>query len=200
MRDAITGFPTHTFLRIFRLMTQSILFVCLGNICRSPLIAAIARKRLADAGLSMRVDSCGTGGWHVGQGTDRRSIEVAEEGGYSLQDHRVRQLVTKDFTHFDAILAMDDDNLAVLRERCPPGLENRLNLFLEAAAIDDAGGDDEGKRQSAVVSDPYHENLDAFRSVRRLAERGVDGLIIRLRRGEALGSGHPAAATRARTR
>jgi protein-tyrosine phosphatase len=170
-------------------MTASVLFVCLGNICRSPLVAAIARQRFAEAGLAVAVDSCGTGNWHVGQRADRRSIAVAEEAGYSLESHRVRQLATDDFSRFDAILAMDDDNLAALHERCPPGLEDRLNLFLDAAATDD-----NGKRQSPVVPDPYHEDLDAFRAVRQMAERGVDGLIIRLQQRESLASGRTAAA------
>ncbi len=143
----------------------------------------------------MAVDSCGTGSWHIGQGADRRSIQVAEEAGYALKDHRVRQLVSDDFSRFDAILAMDDDNLAVLRERCLPGYEDRLNLFLDAAVFDD-----DDKRQSPVVPDPYHEDLDAFRAVRQMAERGVDGLIARLRQGDSLGSGRAQAAKRSWTR
>jgi protein-tyrosine phosphatase len=159
-------------------MTSSILFVCLGNICRSPLVEAVARRRFADAGLSIEVDSCGTGGWHVGQGADARSIRVAEEGGYSLTHHRVRQLAVDDFRRFDALLAMDDDNLAALRASSPLQYKDRAMLFLDAAGLDGYA--------PPIVPDPYYENLDAFRHVLRLAEQGVDGLIERLRRVEPL--------------
>jgi len=159
-------------------MTSSILFVCLGNICRSPLVAAVARQRFAEAGLAIEVDSCGTGGWHVGQGADARSIRVAEEAGYSLLDHRVRQLAADDFRRFDAVLAMDDDNLAALRGKCPAEYGDRVMLFLDAARLDHYA--------PPIVPDPYYEDLDAFRHVLRLAELGVDGLMGRLRRGESL--------------
>lgn len=159
-------------------MTSSILFVCLGNICRSPLVASVASRRFADAGLSIEVDSCGTGGWHVGQGADARSIRVAEEAGYRLRDHRVRQLAVDDFRRFDAVLAMDDDNLAVLRASSPPQYRDRAILFLDAAGLDEYA--------PPIVPDPYYEDLDAFRHVLKLAEQGVDGLIERLRRGEPL--------------
>jgi len=159
-------------------MTSSILFVCLGNICRSPLVAAVAQQRFADAGLVVAVDSCGTGGWHVGQGADARSIRVAEEAGYNLLDHRVRQLAADDFSRFDAVLAMDDDNFAALSRHSPAEYRDRVMLFLEAARLD--------QYSPPIVPDPYYEDLDAFRHVLTLAEQGVDGLIGRLRRGESL--------------
>lgn len=159
-------------------MTSSILFVCLGNICRSPLVAAVARQRFAEARLAVEVDSCGTGGWHVGQGADARSIRVAEEAGYSLLDHRVRQLTADDFSGFDAILAMDDDNLSALHGRSPAEFDDRVSLFLDAARLD--------QYAPPIVPDPYYEDLDAFRHVLKLAEQGVDGLIGRLQRGESL--------------
>lgn len=162
-------------------MTSSILFVCLGNICRSPLVAAVARKRFARAGLAVAVDSCGTGNWHVGQGADGRSIQVAEDAGYTLRDHRVRQLQERDYARFDAILGMDDDNLAVLRERLPASHDDCISLFLDAAGSDAAPWP-----TSPIVPDPYYEDQDAFRHVLALAEQGVDGLITRLRRGESL--------------
>jgi protein-tyrosine phosphatase len=159
-------------------MTSSILFVCLGNICRSPLVAAVAQQRFAKAGLSVAVDSCGTGGWHVGQGADARSISIAEEAGYRLRDHRVRQLAADDFRRFDAVLAMDDDNLAALREHSPAEYLDRVMLFLDAARLD--------RYSPPIVPDPYYEDLNAFRHVLTLAEQGADGLIERLRRGESL--------------
>ena len=159
-------------------MTSSLLFVCLGNICRSPLVAAVARRRFDDVGLSIEVDSCGTGGWHVGQGADPRSIRVGQEGGYSLTDHRVRQLAVDDFNRLDAVLAMDDDNLAALRASSPLQYKDRAMLFLDAADLDEYA--------PPIVPDPYYEDLDAFRHVLTLAGQGVDGLIERLRRGEVL--------------
>lgn len=162
-------------------MLPSILFVCLGNICRSPLVAAVARQRFARAGLAVEVDSCGTGDWHVGQGADKRSIMVAEAAGYTLREHRVRQLQARDYDRFDVILAMDGANVTVLRERLPAGHDDRIRLFLDAAAADGRPGPD-----SSIVPDPYYADDDAFRQVLALAEQGVDGLIARLRRGESL--------------
>lgn len=162
-------------------MTSSILFVCLGNICRSPLVAAVARQRFARAGISVAVDSCGTGNWHVGQGADERSIRVAEAAGYTLRDHVVRQLHARDYRHFDAVLGMDDNNVAVLRERLPAGDDDRIGLFLVAAGTELAPWP-----SSPIVPDPYYEDMDAFRHVLTLAEQGVDGLIAQLRRGESV--------------
>lgn len=169
-------------------MTSSILFVCLGNICRSPLVAAVARQRFACAGLAVEVDSCGTGDWHVGQGADVRSIQVAEEAGYALREHRVRQLHTRDYDRFDAILGMDDDNVAVLRQRLPAGHDDRVRLFLAAAGAEAAPWP-----SSPIVPDPYYEDQDAFRHVLALAEQGADGLIARLRRGESVVDASPRA-------
>ena len=156
-------------------MSMSILFVCLGNICRSPLVAAVARSRFANAGLPVTVDSCGTGGWHTGQGADPRAIEVAEAAGYRLREHRARQLQADDFARFDWLLAMDGDNLGVLRQRCPDGDGGRVRLFLDAADI----------AAPHSVPDPYYGDLEDFALVLRLAEQGVDGLIRRLRAGSA---------------
>jgi protein-tyrosine phosphatase len=154
---------------------MSILFVCLGNICRSPLVAAVARRRFADADCPIPVDSCGTGGWHVGEGADPRSIEVAEAAGYHLREHRVRQLCADDFTRFDWLLAMDGDNLAVLHQRCPSDGQGRFRLFLDAAGVGVA----------RPVPDPYQGELADFRAVLRLAEQGVDGLLKHLQQARA---------------
>lgn len=156
-------------------MSMSVLFVCLGNICRSPLVAAVARSRFAGAGLSVTVDSCGTGGWHVDRGADPRSIEVAEAAGYRLREHRARQLQVDDFERFDWLLAMDDDNLGVLHQRCPAEQSGRVRLFLAAADI----------ATPRSVPDPYYGELEDFELVLRLAEQGVDGLVDRLRAGPA---------------
>lgn len=149
---------------------SSVLFVCLGNICRSPLAEGVARRRFADAGIRMVVASCGTGRWHVGEGADPRSRRVAAETGYDLESHRVRQLAAADYRQYDLLLAMDAANLAVMRRQCPAELQSRLGLFLEVAGVQ-AGGE---------VPDPYHGDLEDFREVRALVEHGMDGLIQRL--------------------
>lgn len=149
---------------------MSILFVCLGNICRSPLAAAVARKRFAEAGLAVEIESCGTGGWHAGHGADPRSIEVAEAAGYVLRDHRARQLRADDYARFDYLLAMDADNLAELRRRRPQHGGAEPRLFLDAAGL--------GARP---VPDPYYGDLDDFRHVLGLVEQGVDGMLARWR-------------------
>jgi protein-tyrosine phosphatase len=88
-----------------------ILFVCLGNICRSPLVETVARKQLANAGLDIEVASCGTGGWHAGEQADPRMRAAAAKAGYALEAHRARQLRVTDFEHYDLLLAMDGNNL-----------------------------------------------------------------------------------------
>ncbi|MHC1479066.1 low molecular weight protein-tyrosine-phosphatase [Frateuria aurantia] len=149
---------------------KAVLFVCLGNICRSPLAEGVARKRFADAGLAVAVASCGTGSWHVGEGADRRSRQVALEAGYDLEAHRVRQLAAEDFERYDWLLAMDASNLATLRERAPAARHSRMGLLLDVAGVDAVG----------EVPDPYYGEIDDFRQVRGLIERGIDGLIRRL--------------------
>ncbi len=150
---------------------SSISFVCLGNICRSPLAEGIARRRFAEAGLDLAVASCGTGRWHVGEGADPRSRKVAAEAGYDLSGHRVRQLSGDDFRRFDLLLAMDRANLAVLEARRPADATARAVLFLELA----------GFAADVEVPDPYHGDLEAFRRVRELLERGMDELVLRFR-------------------
>ena len=91
-------------------MSPSVLFVCLGNICRSPLAAAILRKQAAELGASIKIDSVGTGGWHIGQGADARAVVAGRVHGFDLADHVARQLSEKDLDAFDLILVMDREN------------------------------------------------------------------------------------------
>lgn len=152
--------------------TPSILFVCLGNICRSPLVEAVARQRSAAAGLALTLASCGTGNWHVGKGADPRMVRAAAEAGYDVSSHRARQVRVSDFEAFDWVLAMDRDNLASL-EQLRRGRGVAPTLFLPWAGVT---GLDE-------FPDPYFGTERGFRDAVRLAEQGVDGLIARLRRG-----------------
>jgi len=147
--------------------------VCLGNICRSPLAEAVARREFELAGLQLPVDSCGTGGWHIGEGADPRSVRAGADAGYDLEPHRARQLESADFTRWRWLLAMDTANLRDLRARCPESLHSRLGLFLEVAGVLEGG----------EVPDPYFGRAEDFRAVVALARDGVHGLIERLRAG-----------------
>jgi protein-tyrosine phosphatase len=150
---------------------EGILFVCLGNICRSPLAEAVARREFERAGLELPVDSCGIGSWHIGEVADPRSVRVGASAGYDLKPHRARQLEPADFTRWRWLLAMDMANLRDLRALCPPHLHGRLGLFLDFTGVENGG----------EVPDPYMGGVDDFRTVVALAQEGVQGLIERLR-------------------
>jgi protein-tyrosine phosphatase len=148
----------------------SILFVCLGNICRSPLVEAVARQRCAEAGLDVQVASCGTGNWHVGKGADPRMVRAAAAAGYDLSPHRARQVRAGDFLAYDWVLAMDADNLDALRRlRSLQGAP--AELFLPWAGVS----------EPVEFPDPYFGEAEGFAEAVALAERAVDGLIARLR-------------------
>ncbi len=150
---------------------NGILFVCLGNICRSPTTEAVARAEFARAGLDVPVASCGTGDWHVGQGADPRAARAGAAAGYDLSAHRARQLRLADFADHRLVLAMDRANLADLMAMCPPPLRERVGLFMEVGAA----------APPAEVPDPYHGDAEGFADVIVMARRGVQGLIERLR-------------------
>ena len=133
-------------------MTTSILFVCLGNICRSPLAEAAARRQAEEAGLKIELDSAGTGDWHVGSPPDRRAIEVARRHGVDISRMRARQVSARDFARFDQIVALDRDNLLALEVLQPPGSRARLSLLLDHV---------EGREGEAVL-DPYYGGGDLF--------------------------------------
>jgi protein-tyrosine phosphatase len=126
----------------------SILFVCLGNICRSPLAEAALRNEAQRLGLDVEVDSAGTGDWHVGRPPDRRAIAVAQRNGTDISALRARQVDSGDFERFDHIVALDRQNLLDLSTMRPSGTKARLSLLLDHVA---------GRRGEAV-SDPYHGN------------------------------------------
>ncbi len=149
----------------------SILFVCLGNICRSPLVEAVARQRCDKAGLAVTLASCGTGNWHVGKGADPRMVRAAADAGYDLSPHRARQVRASDFHDFDWVLAMDQDNLDTL-EGLRRGGGVTPALFLPWAGV----------KAPEEFPDPYYGTTEGFGRAVALAEQGVDGLIARLRR------------------
>ena len=151
---------------------RRVLFVCLGNICRSPLVEAVARKRLDEAGLDVSVASCGTGGWHTGEGADRRMIAAARVAGHDLSAHCARQLNARDFDDYDLLLAMDRANLRELRQHAPNReLAAKAVLFLEGSAA----------APPAEFPDPWHGDAAGFAAAVALAERSVAGFVARLR-------------------
>ena len=131
-----------------------ILFVCTGNICRSPTAEGVFRKLVLEAGLAERIAiaSAGTHGYHVGSPPDERSQHHAARRGYDLSDLRARQVQFLDFERFDLILAMDHDNLALLQDECPPQQLHKLRRLMEFAP--------EGLGE--VVADPYYGSRNGF--------------------------------------
>jgi protein-tyrosine phosphatase len=154
-------------------MIRNILFVCLGNICRSPLVEVVARKRLGDAGLAIDVASCGTGGWHAGEAADPRMREAAAAAGYDLGRHRARQLRSTDWDRHDLILVMDQDNFIETQRALDIASSERLALFLAWSGI----------TSPLEFPDPYYGERSGFTDAVFLAEQGVQGMIERLRHG-----------------
>ncbi|MBB3231608.1 low molecular weight protein-tyrosine-phosphatase [Halomonas stenophila] len=156
-----------------------VLFVCLGNICRSPTAEAMFRRHLDEAGLAARVevDSCGIGPWHVGKAPDPRARLAAAERGLDLSALRARQLAADDFARFDYLLAMDQDNLAALEAQRPAGSEAHMGLFLDFAGL-----------QGRAVPDPYYGGDQGFEEVLDLVEAASLGLVAAVRRRLEAGS------------
>lgn len=150
-------------------MSTRILFVCLGNICRSPTAEGVVRDIAARhyPALGLEVDSAGTANYHVGEPPDRRSVAAARRRGYDLSMLRARQVVPADFADFDHILAMDTANLADLRRQAPARMRARLALFLEFAP--ECGCDE--------VPDPYYGGVEEFERVLELCEAAARGLL-----------------------
>lgn len=147
----------------------SVLFVCMGNICRSPTAEGVFRRLVEEAGLAhaIRIDSAGTHAYHVGAPPDNRAQAAARGRGYDLACLVGRQVSGRDFVEFDYILAMDRDNLANLERRCPPDLGHKLGLFLDFS-IDFRGRE---------VPDPYYGGPQGFDLVLNMVENGARGLL-----------------------
>ncbi|AJR09283.1 low molecular weight phosphotyrosine protein phosphatase [Photobacterium gaetbulicola] len=150
-------------------MTQRILVVCMGNICRSPTAEAVLRAKIAQRGLDVEVDSAGTIGFHQGEMPDHRARAAGEARGYSFEGMRARQIIDGDFEAFDLILAADNDNLRDLKRVCPTHLHRKLALFLEY-----------GRQDVAEIPDPYYGGQRGFDYVLDLVEDAADGLLDRL--------------------
>ena len=147
----------------------SVLFVCMGNICRSPTAEAVFRRLVEDAGLSERIqiDSAGTHDYHIGSQPDKRSQYSALQRGYDMSKLRGRQVEAADFDCFDYVLAMDHNNLSILNSLCPNDKRERLGLFLEYAS----------RHAEREVPDPYYGEGDGFERVLDMVEDAAQGLL-----------------------
>ena len=146
-----------------------ILFVCMGNICRSPTAEAVLLKKLADKNflLKVTVDSAGTHNYHPNEPPDKRSQMHALQRGYDMSHLRARSVVESDFETFDLLLSMDWDNRALLEERCPA---KHLHKIRGLAEFLQTG-------MTSVIPDPYHGGQEGFEHVLDLIEDATDGLI-----------------------
>lgn len=149
-----------------------VLFICMGNICRSPTAEAVFKHYVAQAGLQNVIlsDSAGTHDYHIGEPPDPRAREAAQRRSYDLESLRARRVTANDFAVFDLVLAMDEHNLNVLRRHCPPEYAHKLRLFLEF-----------GKSGVHEVPDPYYGGPQGFEDVLDLVEDAAQGLLHHIR-------------------
>ncbi len=147
-----------------------ILFVCLGNICRSPTAEAVFRHKAKDAGLDVFIDSAGTGAWHQGETPDPRAMAAGKSRGYDFAGQTARAVQDIDFEDFDYILAMDRKNLTHLMDRAPKSSQARLRLFLDFS-----------QQNMDEVPDPYYGGANGFEHVLDLIEDASEGLIKHLK-------------------
>ncbi len=152
-------------------MSHSVLMVCMGNICRSPIAEHVLRGKAQDAGLDLIVASAGTGGWHAGEPADHRAAAVLDQYGYTSQ-HRAQQFQASWFDDYDMILVMDEDNRhGVLQHAKSDAHKNKVKLIRTF---------DSTAQKNAVVPDPYYGNEDGFVRVLEMIERACDGYIAQL--------------------
>lgn len=146
-----------------------VLFVCMGNICRSPTAEGVFRHRVRKAGQDERfhIDSAGTHDYHIGAEPDRRTQQAALKRGYDLSALRGRQVSRGDFEYFDLVLAMDRSNLANLHQICPPHHRGKVHLFLEYSR----------NFSEREVPDPYYGGAQGFEHVLDLVEDAAEGLL-----------------------
>ncbi len=156
-----------------------ILFVCMGNICRSPTAHAVLRQRLDATGLGDRIaiDSAGTHGFHVGRGPDRRAEEAARARGYAMADLRARQIEAEDLATYDYVIAMDEANLEDVQRLADRASRARVARLLDFLS----------EPPQRDVPDPYYGGPNGFEQVLDLVEAASDALIERVRRDHGLG-------------
>lgn len=156
----------------------SVLFVCMGNICRSPTAQGVFEYLVKNEGLTghIQIDSAGTHAYHVGEGPDSRAMEAAKRRGIDLGTQRARRVAEVDFEHFDLVLAMDQDNYHDLLAVCPAHQSEKLRLFLDFAP-------EAGTRE---VPDPYYGGGTGFERVLDLVEQAARGLLAEIRQQHGL--------------
>jgi len=149
-----------------------VLFVCMGNICRSPTAHGVMQHKVNEQGLTNRIeiDSSGTHAYHVGEKSDNRSRALAQQKGIDMNYIRARKISILDYDEFDYILAMDDDNLSLVEYYAPENHKAKINLFLRYA-------NQTGLTHETVVPDPYYGGDDGFEHVFGLVDMGCDALI-----------------------
>lgn len=145
----------------------SIVFVCLGNICRSPIAEGLFRHMAESTSYDGVIDSAGTGSWHAGQPPDARAQQVLRRRDIDISGLRARQITPQDFLDFDLLLAMDTENLADLRTIAPHRARDRVHLFLDFT-LGEAAAD---------VPDPYYGGASGFENVCDLIERAAGKLL-----------------------
>ena len=150
-----------------------ILFVCMGNICRSPTAEGVFRRKIIDAGLEdiIQIDSAGTHAYHVGHPPDMRAQKAALRRGIDLSSQRARRVTSDDFIAFDFVVAMDSDNHYELEAICPSAHEDRLHMFLKFA----------NNSAETEVPDPYYGGGNGFETVLDLIEDASEGLLQHLK-------------------
>jgi len=156
---------------VIEIVKYAVLFVCLGNICRSPLAEAAFRLVTSKAGLSYRIDSAGTGNWHVGDAPDRRAQQIAQKQGVDISRYQARQVRGQDFDDFTHIIAMDADNLANLQRLRPETAQAKLSLLLDHVP----------GREGQSVADPYYGGVYDFEICWHDVRDGAEGLFKKLR-------------------
>lgn len=151
-----------------------VLFVCMGNICRSPTAEGVFRHHVSEAGLADKIwaDSAGTHAYHVGEPADQRARAAAQRRGISLEGIRARRVTDEDFERYDFILAMDEDNLMLLNELAPQEMRSKIRLFLDFAE----------SLAESEVPDPYYGGPSGFEKVLDLVEEASRGLLETLHR------------------
>lgn len=147
-------------------MSKNVLFVCLGNICRSPAAEGILRAKAKERGLELTIESAGTGAWHAGDPPDERMIRAASRRGIDISYQRARQVDLSDFYQFDYLLAMDLSNHTDLLDLAPPNRTCDIRLFLDFADC-----------ETRETPDPYYGGGDGFERVLDLIELGADGFL-----------------------
>jgi len=150
-----------------------VLFVCMGNICRSPTAHGVFRDLVRREGLeeAVHIDSAGTHAYHVGEPPDRRSQEAARRRGVLMEDLQARRVEAEDFHAFDYVLAMDQDNYHGLSRICPDRMHDRIHMFMDFAP----------EMRTREVPDPYYGGASGFEQVLDLVEAAAAGLLAEIR-------------------